>query len=219
MSISINQEQRLFVIPSGAGYSCFGFDNCFQEARALAKIMGLADQMPAKAEIGTLKQYEQHRSLLGQFSGHPGSRLTWFNPETPEAVRVVLERARLQHSRLRLFFGDTNTGRDWLNEYGVVGTIGRSMGITKIPLLISNSRSSGGLAVLDSSIVRIIDCVSRRELYRHPLYHVPAFVMSPSDIAGYETAVLVEETTHARFKTRASAERWIAFMKGERMSK
>lgn len=219
MAISINQEQRLFVIPSGDGYSCFGFDNCFKEAQAMAKIMGLNEQMPMESETGTLKQYEQHAALIRQFSSHPASGQTWFNPDTPEVVRTTLERARLQRSRLRIFYGDTGTGRDWLNEYDVVGTIGRSSGITKIPLMIANERSSGGPGILDSCIVRIIDCSSRRELYRHPLYQAPAFELFPSDKPGYESAVQVNGETHARFKKRASAERWIAYMKGERMTK
>ena len=220
MQISVNNEQRLFVIPAGKGYSCLGFDVCYRESLALALVMGLDDLLPEEREVGSLEQYAKYRDLLRLASAHDGFRnTTWFNPATPLEVREILDRSRRVGNRLRLFFGDTETGRDWLSEYDVVGNVGRSSGTLKVPLIIANAKSSGGPAILDHCILRIIDCATKRELYRHPLYRVPHFELLPGDREGYDRTVNANGTVHARFKTQASAERWIAFMKGERMSK
>ncbi|ABO59713.1 hypothetical protein LA345_40760 (plasmid) [Burkholderia vietnamiensis] len=224
MQVSINNDQRLFVIPSSGGYSCFGFDNCYRESLGLALAMGLDEKRPNEAEIGTLAQYEQYRDLLKLASQHPGFKAaTWFDIETPLEVRDALERARTNGARLRIFYGDKETGRDWLSEYDVIGRIGRSMGTLKVPLMIANSSSSGGPAILDACIVRIIEAESKREWYRHVRYQTPEFELLPEghpEIGDdYVAAVKVNGSLHARFKKPASAGRWIAFMKGERMNK
>lgn len=50
---SINNEQKLFVLKCGDGFSCLGFDVCDRRNRAIRKEMNL----PAPdAEIGTEEQ-------------------------------------------------------------------------------------------------------------------------------------------------------------------
>ena len=80
----------------------------------------------------------------------------------------------LVHSgrRVRIWYGDTETGRSWNEEYEVTGTIGRSSGNIKIPLLIKNSRSYGGGSLLDDCIIRIDDIHQKRTLYQTENFHV-----------------------------------------------
>jgi len=101
---------------------------------------------------------------------------TTYHDETPETVIDILETARIarvggQGFRLRFHWGDTETGLDWGDTYHVEGYVGRSTGTSKIPLLIWNSRSYGGGAILDNCIVKIATARGKRVLYEHPKYH------------------------------------------------
>ena len=173
--VTTNDEQRLFVIPAGKGFSCLGFDVCYRESRQLAERLGRQDLMPREDEVGSLKQYDGYRELVKSI----GSRDlgTWFSAETPEPVRRILENARLGRTRLRITLGDRETGEAWGGR-PETGTIGRSMGPLKMPLLIKTSRSTGGGAILTDCIVRIED--GSRDLYRHPDFHMPEPAAAPA---------------------------------------
>ena len=98
---------------------------------------------------------------------------TTYHKDTPAEVIRILEAYRGDRTkRLRLAYGDTETGRDWGETNDVEGYIGRSTGTQKIPLLIHSLRSTGGPAILGHCIVRIQLAKGKRELYRHPKYHV-----------------------------------------------
>lgn len=81
--------------------------------------------------------------------------------------------AQSQTTRLSLHYGDTETGKDWLDEWGMEGYIGRSMGPFVVPLMIANARSDFGGPILDDCIVRIrfANRSVGGDLYRHPTYH------------------------------------------------
>lgn len=104
---------------------------------------------------------------------------TTYADDTPQAVIDVLERARQNGTRVRVHYGDTGNGADWGDTCDVAGTIGRSTGSKKIPLLIPNARSTGGAGVLTRHIVRIryANRAQGGDLYRHPGYHVPDEVL------------------------------------------
>ena len=107
---------------------------------------------------------------------------THYNDGTPEEVVEVLERARRDGARIRVHYGDVETGKDWMDELGVEGTVGRSGGEVKVPLLIARADSTGGGSILTDRIVRI-RYASKREggdLYRHWGYHLdPAAAATP----------------------------------------
>ncbi len=99
---------------------------------------------------------------------------TCYDAGTPVAVREVLETYMGNRDvRLALHYGDVETGRDWLDEWDMEGYIGRTMGPLKSPLLLANTRSHGGGAILDRCIIRIrfADRSKGGDLYRHPSYH------------------------------------------------
>jgi len=98
---------------------------------------------------------------------------THFNEGTPKEVRNILQNSRQFGHRIRLHYGDVKTGRDYMDRYDVTGTIGRSAGTCKIPILLSNARSMGGGSVLAHCIVKITETKKPlRVLYQHPDYHV-----------------------------------------------
>lgn len=105
---------------------------------------------------------------------------TYYNVNTPDTVINQLENARLNRYRIRLFYGDINTGRDWLEVYNTIGYIGRSTGKIKIPILIYNSRSLGGGAILDHCIIKIT--VDRETVYKNKNYQTPEFYIEESTL-------------------------------------
>ncbi len=160
---------------------------------------------------------------------------TSYDADTPDAVIRVLERCREDGTRIRIRLGFTEkhesvlegkapVGRDWLDEFECEGTVGRSMGPNKIPLLIHNSRSHGGGGILTASVVRIIDTKTKRVLYSHPQYHHGEFKIVPVDVLVAATlqlksggplcthAVLVGSEEQARFESKEKAERWVKKM-------
>lgn len=104
---------------------------------------------------------------------------TAYHEETPESIIEIIEEAMKSQRTicLRFCFGDTDTGKDWCEENDTIGYLGRSTGEIKVPLLLKNSRSSGGGSLLDHCIVKIekvkkhTHCPSYHEVYRHPNYH------------------------------------------------
>lgn len=174
-----------------------------------------------------------------------GRTLCVYEPHTPDRVVNVLEDCITMHRyydrnrRVRLFYGDTESedfervhnrkpdpGHTWDDEFMVTGMVGKSTGVKPIPILLANSRSDGGPGILDGCIVRLI--VDRMELYRHPNYHndFDTASVKPSELAdqGYTHAVVPSVGQYAgqevaRFRSLKSAQNYLAFMKGERMSK
>jgi hypothetical protein len=164
-------------------------------------------------------------------------KTTHFGKDTPAKIRQWLETAREQERRVRVFYGDTeredfeqvhghkaDPGKDWGEENDVIGYIGRSMGEKAIPLLIANSRSSGGGGILDDCIVRMFvkGRAGWQEVYQHPNYHSEydnAEVVESALSPEYSHAVKTAGGEVARFHSERSAKNYLAFMRGERFSK
>lgn len=136
----------------------------------------------------------------------------YFDTRTPSDVRKAIASAHRSGQRVRLFFGDRETGRAWAEESDVLGTIGASMGGCRVPLLIRDARSIGGGAILDSCIVAMFDCTTGRTLYKHAAFSVGAWAVVASDLPSYAEAVTLDGEIHARFKKRGQAARFVAFM-------
>lgn len=217
----INDDSRLYVISESGGYSCLGFDVLETRIAGYASHLrshGKALPFDTPAAIGTQERFQQYESTERAFMLAPTPTETWFDVGTPEGVRSALESARRSGQRVRLFYGDTETGKAWPEENDVAGTIGRSMGPMKVPLIIANARSSGGPAILVSSIVAIAIGPNRFS-YRHPQFSVGQWAVIDSDLPEYAAAVTRDGELQARFKTVAGAQRYIGFMTGQRMAK
>ncbi|MGE3408665.1 MAG: hypothetical protein AB7I37_17735 [Pirellulales bacterium] len=145
---------------------------------------------------------------------------TSYDARTPEEVIRVLESARLNRTRLHISLGETDNergklGQDWLEEFETHGYVGRSMGPVKVPILLSNSRSIGGGAILDHCVVRIRASAGGRVLWQHPQYHFGVLEIrhkaEPVELPDGRVLtvdVLQDGAIHASFETVEKARRW-----------
>lgn len=214
-ALTLNYDRRLYVIGGEGGFSCLGFDYCYQQLIELVRRLYPDHDRPTvfKGEIGTPRQYQQYREALDEAARRGGFAETWFHAETPQAVRSILERYRKSGERLRIFLGDPETGRDWLEENDVVGRIGRSMGTMKIPLMLADGEY-GGPGILDHCIVKMQDVETGRVLWKHPTYRLPELRIVDGAKRG-RVNVLVDGQLHATFKTAGKAAAFVAFLAGE----
>lgn len=241
MEITCNEEQRLFVLKDTEYVSCVGYDVVYKTILELQRRIkklnilrnGVSLVMAQEADIGTLDQYQHYRDLFEIV----GTRKlgTWFDYDTSTKVRNILEQYRKEGGRLRLFYGDRNTGRDWMEENDLMGKIGRSTGTLQIPLLIAEGEY-GGPGILDSCIVRILDADTRELLYQQKNYHLPDMEIRSTEgiMASWHTEKPLKLLTQmgythgiwardkngefenrANFKSYGKAAQFVAFMSGE----
>lgn len=159
-------------------------------------------------------------------TNHPGRGIvkvdkdgTSWSIRTPDELIEVLRAAHGKRTKLHISYGFTDqegkpTGKNWLEEYDCCGYIGRSTGSSKIPLLLETKRSTGGCALLDSSIVRVIRTRDGAVLWQHPSYHQGLIKVEDCDFMcdngrRLYCQVTVDGKVHARFKDRPSANRWL----------
>ncbi len=128
---------------------------------------------------------------------------TYFDGRTPDAVVQAIEAARANGDRVAIRYGDPDTGRDWLDPYDTRGTIGRSTGPRKVPLLIRPARSIGGGSIFTPWIVKLV--VNGRIAYQAPTYCAPVIDIQPSTAAGYSHAVVADNTVIANVKSERTA--------------
>jgi hypothetical protein len=146
---------------------------------------------------------------------------TSYDVRTPPEVIRILENCRIGGTRVVLDYGDTETGQSWGEENDITGTISRSTGQNRIPIMIHSARSMGGPGLLDYCIVAIIHSVIGKQLYRHPDYK-PAFdwahastSFEPADkerpykISAPDVANGGVMTHVASFKTLGAGERYL----------
>ena len=211
--VSISPDQQQYVLAHDQGFSCRGFESARDHTAQIAQLLGDASLAFNEADFGQLSGYERYQRACAAWAASPLSKQTYFDPGTDPKVASVLERYRKTGLRIRVFTGDTKTGADWLEEFDVVGTVGRSSGSQKVPLLLAAGESYG-MAILTACVVRLVDWETGRELYRHPLYQAPEFDLLTGAHRELPFEVLHKGTVRARFSTKPAAMAYIAFMSG-----
>lgn len=146
---------------------------------------------------------EKHSNGSTTYKIHPVSGTAYYI-NTPQEVVDTIERLMNTKQRIKLYYGDEN-GRDWVEENDMRGTIGRSTGNIKIPLLIPTKRSYGGGAILCDKIIKIKDVFSNRIEYIQKNYQEPTIEVVPSDMEGYSHNTIVNGELYGRHKTYRSA--------------
>lgn len=213
-TVMLNPDQGLYVIAFDGGVSCLGFDNARDHANQIAEQLGQAELAFSSAEHATFDGYAKYERAIQAWGQSALSRQTYFDPGTHPEVARVLESCRKAGNRVRLILGDPKSGEPWLDEYDVVGTIGRSTGSLRVPLLVETG-AQGGVAILTACVLSIIDWKSGRVRFRHSLYQAPDLGIKPSNDGDRPWAVLHRDLEVARFSDIGKAGAYLAFMRGE----
>jgi hypothetical protein len=148
--ISINQKQRLYVIPCGKGYSCLGWDVCKKWTEALHnellrvynnyKLTVLNKQNYHKGTYKAYDRYEEMISLAVSINRQTGYRFTY---------QLEPRLIGLENKRVEVTSKDGSKRRFW---------VGKSTGCIPVYLEIAKSNSTGGPAVciLDSDTIKVV---------------------------------------------------------------
>lgn len=132
-----------------------------------------------------------------------------FSNETPEElVTAILNTSR--DTRVRVWLG--KDGKSWNEENDICGYIGRSTGQVKIPLLVNNSRSLGGGALMDGCIIKMVETKTNKVLYQHPDFCQSLFTTNGCE-------VFSDGELYGKCKSEGSAQRLSDFMNGKRHAK
>ncbi len=135
MTITLNREQRLYVIQAGTGFTCLGFDVAFER---LVKLHNELSKMVAKPlpqlpkYKGTMKVYHQLRKLQGIAHKIYNEHKIQLKCELTEQL------IGLEGKRVEVVDCDGNTRRF---------IVGKSTGWIPCHLEIAKRNSSGGMAV------------------------------------------------------------------------
>ena len=94
----------------------------------------------------------------------------YFTVGTPKPVIELLHREYTSAApeRLALDYGDKVTGESYGERYDIMGYVGASMGLVRAPILLNNSRSNGGVAILTDCIIGVYAAKGKRVLWKHP---------------------------------------------------
>ena len=131
-----------------------------------------------------------------------------FEENTNDRVIEILLDAINRRERIRVFYGDTKSGRDWLETYDTIGTVGTSCGKTKVPLMIYSIRSMGGDAILTENIVKITK--DKKVIYKHPKYNCNVSINDKCNIVSNGKEIIHKGNDPIK------AQRFLDFLKGER---
>lgn len=223
--VTTNDEQQLFVIPCGGGITCYGYKNCRDEVNHLAGLLGRPDLAHKPENFGKLADYQQYRDLIALYAKSSLAKNIYFGPHVDARVREVLRRAIDENWTVRLHLGEVETGESWNDEFDIIGRVGRTTGMLRSPILVPDGESGGGI-VMASCIIRIQRITGalgspsgHHDVYIHPKYRKPVFTSrnATKSLAeeGYTTMVFKGESNVANFRTKAAADQWIGFMRGD----
>lgn len=213
--IQLRPAQGLYEIRRGDVVSFLGFDHVRDHVQYIAQRLLHAQQAPwawTVGDHGAVSGYEKYRQAVAAWGQSRWTDTTFFGPGVDPRVALCLEACRLSGQPVRLILGNAATGQPWFCEHDVVGTIGRSLGPLKAPLLIAPGETCGP-AVLCDCIVAIVDWGTGDVLYRHADYRAPELRIEPLD-EGEGWAVRHGAETIAAFDDLGRAGCYVAFMRG-----
>ena len=157
--------------------------------------------------------------LLKKYTQDNFTSQTFHHFYAPPKLRRLLERLIRTEEVVRIFYGNPYTGENYIEEHDVVGQIGRSSGITKIPLLVPEGENWGA-PLLESCLVQILSVQTGNVLWRSTNFVTPQFTIT--EVQGkfrYEVKhanpAQGPDSTVAAFTTFGKAASYVAFMTGE----
>ena len=129
-----------------------------------------------------------------------------------ETLEEVLNKLYKNQKRVRIFYGDPQTGKDWCELHDTQGVVSRSTGKTPVYLLVNRNSSLGGGAILVDNIVKIT--VNKQAVYEVDTYQMPTFEIEGNPFTGF--SVYRGNELFFTNKDRLKCENLVKFLQGER---
>ena len=151
--VKTNDEQQVYVIPAGGGYSCLGYDVCLKRARKYAawlRALGIRAYAPSKAKRGTIEAYQRYEQLVKRIKQLNHTR----NIRCGEGLEPRL--IGLEGCRIEVTTPEGDTRRF---------NVGMSTGWIPCHLEVANRASSGG----GSAYIGPKDTIRKIERVREPV--------------------------------------------------
>lgn len=212
-NVTINNQQRLFVIESEGGVSCLGFDVVDEQRRYIAAELKIELH---DAAIGTLEAYEQHQSLVRLWcekAKEDKSMIFFGSLSVPLALQKVLRKLVKTTELVRIMLGDPATGTVWMEEHDVVGSIGLSMGPMRVPLLVPEGERYG-MTLLCDNVLMVKNWETSEVLFSRPFTLPSLRVIAAHTADGARFDVIDDKGTLAGFDAACKAYAYMAFMAG-----
>ena len=130
---------------------------------------------------------------------------TYYHVGTPDSLVHILEKARTNKTRIKVYLGDAVTGKDWMEESDKMGFIGRSSGPIKIPIIMKYETAKGGTDLMPENIVKLSIAYTGTVLYQTKNYHQPSMELVEDGDGEDNYAILIDEEVYSRHKTERSA--------------
>lgn len=129
-------------------------------------------------------------------------------------IQKALTKAFKEGWKVRIFYGDTQTGRDWLEESNSIGYVKLHKHRAHF-ILLFKKQSAYGDVICVKNIVKIL-ALNGEVLYQHDAYHLDELVISQSKQSGYshEIVNLTIGGVLARFQSLEACQNWLKFIKG-----
>ncbi len=131
---------------------------------------------------------------------------TYYHVGTPDSLVHILEKARTNKTRVKVYLGDAVTGKDWMEESDKMGFIGRSSGPIKIPIIMKYEGAPGGTDLMPENIVKLSTAYIGTVLYQTKNYHQPSMELVEDGDGEDNYAILINEEVYSRHKTKRSAQ-------------
>jgi len=129
-----------------------------------------------------------------------------YNAKTSTKVIEVLERCRKNRIRVKLNYGNIQTGKSWNEENDTIGYISMSKGYNaRFPILVYNQRSFGGGSLMDDNILKIQESKGKRVLYQAANFQQSIFEIKGSTINGYIHSLYINGELYSNHKTERAA--------------
>jgi len=139
-TVKVNRAQRLYVMPSGAGFSCWGFDVLKRRSKALAAELGMPYTAHRAGSKAAFAQHEALTAMAAQRNGASGWR---------SSIDLTPQLVGLEGKRVEVVDSDGARRRF---------TVGKSTGWIPCHLQIARANCHGGPAVMGAPFksVRVV---------------------------------------------------------------
>lgn len=134
----------------------------------------------------------------------------YFDDAADDEVIKAIYIAQMNRDKVKIYWGDTETGIPWAEEHDTIGKIGKSTGTKPIALLVP-ANSYGGQYISGKNILAIVTYPDRKyTLYKHPSFRKPIVEIKenddPATMITYPFITLYNGELHGRHQSKLSAQ-------------